>query len=96
MLLFIIIDKTFVLFQSPEFDLDGINLADPVMDLSSNGHAPHVPFDGDNTDNQWSTKWTIYVSYLFQKLYHIYLEISSLQTYHAYQWIKKDKLNYVW
>ncbi|XP_076102334.1 perilipin-2-like isoform X1 [Mytilus galloprovincialis] len=37
---------------SPEFDLDGINLADPVMDLSSNGHAPHVPFDGDNTDNQ--------------------------------------------
>lgn len=52
MLLFVIIDKTFVLFQSPEFDLDGINLADPVMDLSSNGHAPHEPFDGDNTDNQ--------------------------------------------
>jgi hypothetical protein len=33
----------FILFQSPEFDLDGLVIEDPVEDLSSNGHAPYVP-----------------------------------------------------
>jgi hypothetical protein len=37
----------FILFQSPEFDLDGLVIEDPVEDLSSNGHAPYVPYDSD-------------------------------------------------
>ena len=36
---------------SPEFDLDGLVIEDPVEDLSSNGHAPYVPYDSDK-DNE--------------------------------------------
>jgi hypothetical protein len=44
----------FILFQSPEFDLDGLVIEDPVEDLSSNGHAPYVPYDSDkdHKDNE--------------------------------------------
>lgn len=44
----------FILFQSPEFDLDGLVIEDPVEDLSSNGHVPHVPYDSDkdHKDNE--------------------------------------------